>query len=82
MGRDAQHHRPHPLLVHERIPNQLVKPGQQGRIPPPCVRAFRGQEGYLDKRPQCNDEHGIGPVLLALHGIMSLADALTEDPEA
>ncbi len=33
------------------------------------------EEGYLDKTPQRNDDHGIGPVMLALYGVMSLQDA-------
>jgi len=32
------------------------------------------EEGYLDKHPRRNDDHGIGPVLLALYAMMSLQD--------
>ena len=34
------------------------------------------EEGYLDKKPQRNDDHGIGPVLLALHAARLLQDRM------
>jgi len=30
------------------------------------------EDGYLDKKPRRNDDHGIGPVLLALHAMLDL----------
>ena len=33
------------------------------------------EEDYLDKEPRRDDDHGVGPVLLALYGVMSLQDA-------
>jgi rhamnogalacturonyl hydrolase YesR len=34
------------------------------------------EEDYLDRDPRRNDSHGIGPVLLALHGVATMRDGV------
>ena len=59
--------------AHAGLSRQISLAGNIDNISPGSSTKS-SEEGYLDKTPQRNDDHGIGPVMLALYGVLSLQD--------
>ena len=60
--------------AHRGLSRKISLAGNIAGISPGCSTKS-SEEGYLDKGPRTNDPHGIGPVLLALYGVMSLSES-------